>query len=373
MASIIEADTGTYTFEIDGYSLKVRSIGVSDFVRSGTFTVGGLDWAIRFYPNGIDEDSKQFFIASLELMSSNAEARARYVLGLVGQQAPQLMKAMFPIQKLGSRTVALAGVPRSAGLKGLFKSCDATRYGLQNPAGVPRSMLGLWRDLGWYLVNDRLTIQCEITVIRESLLFENRAESEIEVPPCDMMENFGNLLREKKGVDVTFRVGGETFEAHKIVLAARSPVFKAEFFGPTMESGTGCVTVEYMHPEVFSALLHFIYNDSLPDMGDLEGNDYCEMMWHLLVAAHRYAMDRMKLVCQSIICRNLYVENVATTLALADQHNCDRLRASCIEFIASPNNKDAVAVTQGYADLKRTCPSVFIDLFERKSKLSKHR
>ena len=128
------------------------------------------------------------------------------------------------------------------------------------------------------------------------------------------------------------------------------------------------MTVEDMHPEVFSALLHFIYNDSLPDMGDLEGNDYREMMSHLLVAADRYALDRMKLVCQSIICKSLDVETVATTLALA----CDRLRAACIEFIASPKNMDAVAVTQGYADLKRMCPSVFIDLFERKSKLAKH-
>ncbi|KAG2577529.1 hypothetical protein PVAP13_6NG104000 [Panicum virgatum] len=282
------------------------------------------------------------------------------------------MQMMFPIQMRGSRT-ALEGVPESEGLNGLFKSCDATRYGLQKPAGVPRALLEVWRNLGWYLVNDRLRIQCELTVIRESLLFENIGEPEIEVPPCDMMEHFGNLLKEKKGVDVTFRVGGKDFEAHKIVLAARSPVFMAEFFGQMRESGTCCVTVEDMQPEVFGALLHFIYNDPLPDMGDLEGNDYREMMSHLLVAADRYALDRMKLVCQSIICKSLDVETVATTLALADQHNCDKLRAACIEFIASSKNMDAVAVTQGYADLKRMCPFVFIDLFERKSKLAKHR
>ncbi|PAN34178.1 hypothetical protein PAHAL_6G074100 [Panicum hallii] len=292
-SSITEADSGTYTFEIDGYSLKIRSVGVGDFVRSGTFTVGGLDWAIRFYPNGIHKGSKQFFIASLELMSSNAEARARYVLGL-----------------------------------------------------------------------------CELTVIRESLLSENRAESEIEVPPSDMMEHFGNLLKEKKGVDVTFRVGGKTFEAHKIVLAARSPVFKAEFFGPMRESGTCCVTVEDMHPEVFSAQLHFIYNDLLPDMGDLEGNDYHEMMWHLLVAADRYAMDRMKLVCQSIICKNLHLETVAATLALAVQHNCDRLKAACIEFIAFPNNKDAVAVTK-VMRISKGC-ALLCSLIYLREKVSSH-
>ena len=170
-ASITEADTGTYAFEIDDYSSKIRNIGVGGFVRSDTFTVGGLDWAIRFYPNGIHEGSKQFVITTLELMSSNAEARARYVLRLVNH-APQFMQMMYPIQMRGSRT-ALAGVPESEGLKGLFKSCDATRYGLQKPAGVPRALLEVWRNLGWYLVNDRLRIQCELTVIRESFLFEN--------------------------------------------------------------------------------------------------------------------------------------------------------------------------------------------------------
>jgi speckle-type POZ protein len=201
-------------------------------------------------------------------------------------------------------------------------------------------------------------------------LSENRAESEIEVPPSDMMEHFGNLLKEKKGVDVTFRVGGKTFEAHKIVLAARSPVFKAEFFGPMRESGTCCVTVEDMHPEVFSAQLHFIYNDLLPDMGDLEGNDYHEMMWHLLVAADRYAMDRMKLVCQSIICKNLHLETVAATLALAVQHNCDRLKAACIEFIAFPNNKDAVAVTK-VMRISKGC-ALLCSLIYLREKVSSH-
>ncbi|CAL5007577.1 unnamed protein product [Urochloa decumbens] len=306
-----EFDSGTHTFEITGYSHK-KGIGVGSFMRLPTFTLGGFDWSVRFYPDGVKEAAKDYVVALLELMSSNTEAQASYVLRFVNQ-APQMLQAA---------TFELPG------------------------------------SLCCYIVNDRLKIQCDLTVVRRSRL------SEIEVPPCDMMPHFGNLLKEKKGVDVTFNVGGETIEAHRIVLAARSPVFKAEFFGRMRESGTSCVTVEDMQPEVFRTLLHFIYNDSLPDMGGLEGNDYRDMMWHLLAAADRYAMDRMKLVCQSAICRNLDVGTVATTLALADQHNCDRLKDACIEFIASPTNKDAVAATQGYANLKRTCPSVFIDLFE---------
>ena len=62
------------------------------------------------------------------------------------------------------------------------------------------------------------------------------------------------------------------------------------------------------------------------------------------VAADRYAVDRLKLVCQSILCKNIDVETVSDTLALAYQHNCDSLKDICLEFITSPIVLDAVVV-----------------------------
>jgi speckle-type POZ protein len=111
-----------------------------------------------------------------------------------------------------------------------------------------------------------------------------------------MMEQFGKLFEQKKGADVSFIVGADSFEAHKIVLAARSPVFMAEFYGQLCESGTYSVTVEDMQPDVFRALLHFIYTDSLPDMDDLVRDEYSEMIRHLLVASDRYDMESLAIV-----------------------------------------------------------------------------
>jgi speckle-type POZ protein len=51
-------------------------------------------------------------------------------------------------------------------------------------------------------------------------------------------------LEEEECADVTFSVGGETFTAHKLVLAMRSPVFKAEFYGPMRERSAQLVTIE---------------------------------------------------------------------------------------------------------------------------------
>lgn len=83
------------------------------------------------------------------------------------------------------------------------------------------------------------------------------------------------------------------------------------------------------------------------------------MVRHLLVASDRYA-NRLKLICQSILCDGLSVQNVATTLALADEHHCDLLKDACIEFISSSTIDDIVA-TQGFVDLKRNCPAVLVD------------
>lgn len=58
------------------------------------------------------------------------------------------------------------------------------------------------------------------------------------------------------------------------------------------------------------------------------------MIKHLLVAADRYDVRRLKQICEGILCKSPDVENVATILALADQHHCNNLRNACVEFIA---------------------------------------
>jgi speckle-type POZ protein len=67
-------------------------------------------------------------------------------------------------------------------------------------------------------------------------------------PPSNLTKHLYNLLHEKEVMDVTFSVGGNTFGAHKIVLAIWSHVFKAEFYGPMREARAQLVTIEDMQP-----------------------------------------------------------------------------------------------------------------------------
>ena len=106
-------------------------------------------------------------------------------------------------------------------------------------------------------------------------------------------------------------------------------------------------------------------------MGDLNNDEYEEMLRHLLVAADRYAMERMKLMCESKLCEVLSAVTVATTLALADQHHCSQLKDACIEFMNSSNIICDVVASKGYEQPKRECPTIIADIWQKTAKSRK--
>jgi speckle-type POZ protein len=198
------------------------------------------------------------------------------------------------------------------------------------------------------------------------------------VRPSDIIEHLKNLLQGKEDTDVRSEVEGVAFLAHKTVLAMRSPVFKAKLYGAMSEKDMNRVIISDMQPVVYEALLYFIYTDSLPAMDDLDRNDYIDTTRHLLVAADRYAVERLKILCESILCENNDVNTVVTTLALADQHRCVRLNDACVQFIASLDRMqiNEVMASQEYAELKANCPLVLDELWKKtrlgRSKSSLH-
>ncbi|KXG24755.1 BTB/POZ and MATH domain-containing protein 1-like isoform X1 [Sorghum bicolor] len=338
-----ETAEGRHLFEVTGYS-KHRGMGHDKFIRSGNFSVGGHQWSIRFYPDGFVK-GKDYISVYLELMGGSK------------------VRASCDLKLVDLTTGLSASVHRTE--PRMFNSGDVSRYAPQNSSFMERSGF----EASVYLRDDRLVIECIVTVMAEPKVSATKLRAKIEMPPSDIGNHLGKLLEEEVGADVTFSVGGETFTAHKLVLAMRSPVFKAEFYGPMRERSTQIVTIEDIQPAVFRVLLQFIYTDSLPDMEDLVEDVDCEMIRHLLVAADRYALDRLKLICQSILAENLNVMTVATTLSLAYQHNCSMLQDVCLEYMTSSNVMDAVVATEGYKYLKTTCPYALADAFEKTMKL----
>lgn len=205
---------------------------------------------------------------------------------------------------------------------------------------------------------DYLIMQCTITVLKE----QTDVAAAVPVPASNLHQHFGDLLQRGIGANITFVVSGESFAAHKIILAARSPVLMAEFFAHMREASAQRIMIEDMEVAVFKAMLHFIYTDTVPEL-DRELEAVETMAQHLLVAGDRYGLDRLKVICEGTLSGGINIDTVATTLALAEQHNCSHLKAKCVEFIIStPAILDAVVAAEGYKHLETSCPAVLTSI-----------
>ncbi|KAF2985049.1 hypothetical protein EK904_012648 [Melospiza melodia maxima] len=106
---------------------------------------------------------------------------------------------------------------------------------------------------------------------------------------------------------------------------ARSPVFNAMFEHEMEESKKNRVEINDVDPEVFKEMMRFIYTGKAPNLEKMADN--------LLAAADKYALERLKVMCEEALCSNLSVENVADILILADLHSAEQLKAQAIDFI----------------------------------------
>ncbi|XP_030975182.1 BTB/POZ and MATH domain-containing protein 2-like [Quercus lobata] len=346
---------GTHEFKINGYSLA-KGMGVGKFVASDTFAVGGYAWAVYFYPDGKSgEDNAAYVSLFVALASEGTDVRALFELTLLDQSGRDNHKVHSHFNRMmdaGPYTLKYRG--SMWGYKRFFK----------------RSLL----ETSDYLKDDCLIIHCCVGVVKTQT--EGPKIYSIAVPPPDIGQHFGKLLESGKNTDVTFEVEGEIFSAHKLVLAARSPVFRAQLFGPMKDQNSQCIKVEEMTAPVFKVLLHFMYWDALPDMQELFGGNFkwafTLMAQHLLAAADRYALERLRLLCEVKLCEDVAINTVATTLALADQHHCFQLKDVCLKFIALPENLRAVMQTDGFIYLKESCPSVLSELLQYVARIGEH-
>ena len=84
------------------------------------------------------------------------------------------------------------------------------------------------------------------------------------------LNDMGNLLDSGKYTDVTFVIDVEQLPAHKIILAARSPVFAAMFaLEDSKESQEGLVDIADVTMTAFKELIRYIYTGRIPDKGQL--------------------------------------------------------------------------------------------------------
>lgn len=91
----------------------------------------------------------------------------------------------------------------------------------------------------------------------------------------------------------------------------------------------------------WQALLYFIYKDTLIEDGECSASSSSCVPFvsdtleaKLLAAAVKYVLPRLRLMCESVLCKVISVNSVAYMLALADRHCAMDLKSVCLKFAA---------------------------------------
>ncbi|KAL6846338.1 hypothetical protein ACP4OV_023786 [Aristida adscensionis] len=197
-------------------------------------------------------------------------------------------------------------------------------------------------------------------------IFKDWPPAALPVPYC-----LGHSIYQMPDLaDVSFKVEGKVFKAHRLVLAARSPVFKAELYGDTADDdkcpASLVVTIEDIRATTFKFMLYYMYHGVLPAAPpDMDGASLMVEFQHLFVAAGRYGLEALKQMCEELLCVGVSKDTVISALEFTEDHTCPKLKSRCLDFVSVPENFQKLAATEEYIRLMYSLPSLRLDVENR--------
>ncbi|KAI4962720.1 hypothetical protein ZWY2020_025895, partial [Hordeum vulgare] len=173
------------------------------------------------------------------------------------------------------------------------------------------------------------------------------ADSSIAVPASDIESHLGGLLDRSVGTDVSFCVKGETFHAHRAILAAQSRSSRRSSLAPWLRRLQWRVSSAKLNLWCLKTLLRFVYTNSLPV--DRELGDSVTDILHVLQEVRD----------------SVSVDTVADVLACAEIYNCQELKSRCIDFVMAKDNFKKTVLTESFISLLHKFPSIIAELRDK--------
>ncbi|KAL7298420.1 hypothetical protein TKK_0008211 [Trichogramma kaykai] len=139
--------------------------------------------------------------------------------------------------------------------------------------------------------------------------------------------NFDWLFLDESLSDVELKSASEKgIPAHRVVLAAASPVFKAMFSHDMLENKTQSVNITDVDYDVAVEMLRFIYTGSVE-------KEEVSFIIDLLPVADKYQLEELQNKCEEILSSNLSTNNAIDILKVADKCSMKNFKENVIEFI----------------------------------------
>ena len=306
--------SGSFMWTIYNFSFSLDTLHSSNFT-SPTFAIGcnnELKWELNLYPFSIDEVDKENISLSVYYSDNDdfdmvlAECEIS-ILNEKGEKAYTIKTdSEFNFSANNTQWNKIDFIKRD--------------FLLDKANGL--------------LINDRLTLLCEITTkaYYESADEDRRAVVHISKSRLKLSEDLKTLL-DGKFSDVIFVCNEKEFHLHKVILAARSPVFCAMFEHEMLEKTNNALVITDTSSEAVHKLVQYVYTGTIEDIDKISK----EILIELLIAADKYELNDLKEMSEVIFYHRLTLQNAIETLIFADFHNAQMLRNQTIEFIVAHN------------------------------------
>ena len=169
-----------------------------------------------------------------------------------------------------------------------------------------------------------------------------------------LSEDFGNLFLDPQNSDIVLLCQGEEIRAHKLILSARSPVFRAMLQTEMSESVKGEIRIEDSDKDVLKEMVRYMYSAKV----EQDFTNYKE----LLVLANKYEVEELIKYCGTKVIESLTKENALELGIFAETHNADELMKVCIQFIFDnrPNS-----LNKNWKDQLKGSPKMMLEMLQK--------
>jgi small GTP-binding protein len=186
----------------------------------------------------------------------------------------------------------------------------------------------------------------------------------VEHVPDNIGNDFAQIMNDQSTSDVILSIivdpeTGEKYSkyCHRLVLAARSPVFKAMFYGGIRNNEPEIFLNENIRDKrVIDQFVTFIYTNQIPLEKDAE-----ETVIPLLTLADEYGTTRLKEACGAFALDKINENNWLDLYEVAKTYNEQSLVDDCLSF-AAENIEPVLLDSKHYLTLSQ---DVLIDLLQR--------
>ena len=296
-----------------------------------------IKWRLQFYPSGNNTENVEYMSLFLQLVSCDKPSiKTDFRFCLVDRNNQETNE-----RKTSEKWQFFQG--RQSGFPKFIR-----REFVLDPAN------GL-------LVDDRLIVRCKIKAATGHV--KQASQETMEIVDSSMLlsqlsNDLDGLYQCEESSDVTLEAkDGQPFHAHKIILAARSPVFAAMFAHNMREKKESNVHINDVDSDTLSAMLRYIYTGCVVD----EDNSAADgSLTKLLAVADKYALEGLKVRCEHALARNLNVRLVSDCLLVAELYNARNLKTRSINFIRA--HLTEVVETSGFKSIARTNPLLLEDI-----------